>query len=170
MNRLPRYSPAMSVQRPLELILARNLLSNLSTPGLLVGQGGKLLFYNEAAGAVIGRSFEDVTGLSADEWTAEFGPLDANGEPIAYEQIHATQILRAHLPFHGDFSIKTATGRREIAMTAIPIVAPDGSTAAVVLFWTTDEDPVPAHASGLAELIDRPSLDEEPPSMNGKHP
>jgi PAS domain-containing protein len=141
----------MSAQRPLELILARNLLSSLSTPGLLVGEGGSLLFYNEAAGAILGRSFEDATGLTADEWTREFGPLDTDGEPIAYDQIQATQTLRAHMPFHGEFSIKTATGRREIAMTALPIVAPDESTAAVVLFWPTDGVPVHAHAAHLSD-------------------
>jgi PAS domain-containing protein len=140
----------MSAQRPLELILARNLLSSLSTPGLLVGEGGSLLFYNEAAGAIIGRSFEDATGLTADEWTREFGPLDADGEPIAYDNITATQTLRAHMPFQGEFSIKTAGGRREIALTAIPIVAPDESTAAVVLFWPTDGEPVHAHAAHLS--------------------
>ena len=38
----------MSVQKPLELILARNLLSSISTPAFLVGEDGALLFYNEA--------------------------------------------------------------------------------------------------------------------------
>jgi PAS domain-containing protein len=141
----------MSAQRPLELILARNLLSSLSTPGLLVGEGGVLLFYNEAAGAILGRSFEDTTGLTADEWTREFGPLDANGEAIAYEQIGALAVLRAHQPFHGELSLKTGTGRREIALTAIPIVAPDESIAAIVLFWPTDGEPIHAHAAHVAD-------------------
>ncbi|HET9072990.1 MAG TPA: hypothetical protein VFN48_00290 [Solirubrobacteraceae bacterium] len=141
----------MSAQRPLELILARNLLSSLSTPGLLVGEGGRLLFYNEAAGALIGRSFEDATGLSADEWTREFGPLDAEGDPIAYEHIQATRIVRAHEPFHGEFSIKTPAGRREIALTAIPVVSPDESTAAFVLFWPTDGEPVHIHSAHLSD-------------------
>jgi PAS domain-containing protein len=147
----------MRAQRPLELILARNLLSSLSTPGLIVGDAGRLLFYNEAAGALIGRSFEDSTGLTADEWTREFGPLDADGQPIAYEHIAATHILRSHIPFHGEFSINTIAGRREIAMTAIPIVAPDESTAAFVLFWPTDGEPVHAHAAHLADAHQHPS-------------
>jgi hypothetical protein len=49
----------MSAQKPLELILARNLLSSISTPALLLGEQGSLLFYNEAAGAMLGRSFEE---------------------------------------------------------------------------------------------------------------
>ena len=48
---------AASAQRPLELILARNLLSALSTPAVLVNHQGDVLFYNEAAGALLGRRF-----------------------------------------------------------------------------------------------------------------
>ena len=140
----------MSAQRPLELILARNLISSLSTPGLLVGEGGRLLFYNEAAGAIIGRSFEEATGLTADEWTSEFGPLDPDWVPIAYEHLQATQILRSHVPFHGEFSITTPSGRREIALTAIPIVAPDESTAAIIMFWPID-GAIHAHAAHVSD-------------------
>lgn len=131
----------MSAQRPLGLILARNLLSSMSTPGLLVGEGGKLLFFNEAAGALLGRSFEDATGLSADQWTTEFGPVDETGEAIPYERIPATMAVRAHRPFHGEFSIRAASGAtREIAASAIPLQGPEDSTGAMVIFWPTDED------------------------------
>jgi PAS domain-containing protein len=153
----------MGAQRPLELILARNLLSSLSTPGLLVGEAGRLLFYNEAAGAIFGRSFEEATGLTADEWTSEFGPLDADGEPIAYEHIQATHILRAHIPFHGEFSIKTPNGRREISLTAIPIVAPDESTAAIVMFWPTD-GAIHSHAAHVSDRGHEPT-----PGESGSH-
>ena len=40
-----------SSQRPIELILARNLLSSLSTPAFLANEPGEIIFYNEAAGA-----------------------------------------------------------------------------------------------------------------------
>ena len=45
-------------QKPLELILARNLLSSISTPAFLVDAEGMLVFFNEAAGALVGRRFE----------------------------------------------------------------------------------------------------------------
>ena len=34
-------------QKPLELILARNLLTSVTTPAFLVARDGTLLFYNE---------------------------------------------------------------------------------------------------------------------------
>jgi hypothetical protein len=44
------YVIAGEHQQPLELILARNLMSSLSTPALLVDTHGVLVFFNDAAG------------------------------------------------------------------------------------------------------------------------
>ena len=53
-----------SSQRPIELILARNLLSSLSTPAFLASGPGEIIFYNEAAGAILGQRFEETGKLS----------------------------------------------------------------------------------------------------------
>lgn len=130
----------MSAQRPLELILARNLLCSISTPAFLVGEGGMLLFFNEAAGTMLGRRFEDTALLSAAEWTSEFGPFDDSGQPIPYDSIPATVALRANRPFHGRFTIRGAGGARlDISASAIPIVGPGGASGAIVIFWPHEE-------------------------------
>ncbi len=72
-------------QRPLELILARNLLASLSTPAFLVDTGGEIAFYNEAAGALLGRRFEETGPLPALEWTQTFGPFDEEGNPVRFD-------------------------------------------------------------------------------------
>jgi PAS domain-containing protein len=126
----------MSAQKPLELILARNLLSSISTPAFLVGREGTLLFYNEAAGALIGRRFEESGTMTAEEWTTAFGPFDNDGEPIPYDQNRLTKSLREGHPAHGNFRICVAGNvHQEIAASAIPIVGPDGSSGAIVIFW-----------------------------------
>jgi PAS domain-containing protein len=131
-------------QRPLELILARNLLSSLSTPAFLVGEGGTLVYYNEAAGALLGRAFEEIGMLSAPEWTSRFGPFDEDGDPIAYDEIAATIALRANRPYHGEFRIRRVDGTlHHVAASAIPIVGPGGSSGAIVIFWPLNqEEPV----------------------------
>ena len=68
-------------QKPLELILARNLMSALSTPAFLVDEGGLLVFYNEAAGILLGKRFEELGPVGPDEWGSIFGPFDEDGEP-----------------------------------------------------------------------------------------
>jgi PAS domain-containing protein len=131
----------VSAQKPLELILARNLLSSISTPAFLVGQEGTLLFYNEAAGALIGRRFEETGRMTADQWTTEFGPFDEGEHPIPYDQVPLTKKLRQGLPSHGTFRIATAAGNhQDIHASAIPIVGPEGSSGAIVIFWPVEEN------------------------------
>jgi PAS domain-containing protein len=123
-------------QKPLELILARKLLSSVSTPAFLVGEEGVLLFYNEAAAAMLGRRFEETGTMPADQWTAEFGPFDGDDIPMPYDQIPATRAIRENRPYHGNFRIGGAGGRHyEIAASAIPIVGPEGASGAIVIFW-----------------------------------
>jgi PAS domain-containing protein len=131
----------MAAQKPLELILARNLLSSVSTPAFLVGEQGALLFYNEAAGALVGRRFEDTGVMSADDWIREFGPFDDDDAPMPYERIPATVALRENRPYHGNFRICAAGGaHQDIAASAIPIVGPGGSSGAIVIFWPVNSD------------------------------
>jgi PAS domain-containing protein len=130
----------MSVQKPLELILARNLLSSISTPAFLVGEAGMLLFYNDAAAAMLGRRFEETGTMSAIEWTSEFGPFDGDGQPMPYDQIPATQALRDNRPYHGTFRIGRPDGpQHDIAASAIPIVGTNGASGAIVIFWPVTE-------------------------------
>jgi PAS domain-containing protein len=131
----------MNGQKPLELILARNLLSSISTPAFLVGEQGTLLFYNEAAAAMLGRRFEERGTLSAADWTSEFGPFGADEQPIPYDEIPATLALRADRPYHGNFRIGGKGGTHyDVAASAIPIVGPGGASGAIVIFWPVSEE------------------------------
>lgn len=124
-------------QKPLELILARNLLTSLSTPGFLLDDEASIVFYNEAAGALLGRSFEDAGRMAADEWTGEFGPVDDDGRPIEIDQLEITEAIRSGRPAHGRFVIRAREGRRAIEASAFPIVTSErGSSGAMILFWS----------------------------------
>ena len=81
-------------QKPIELILARNLISSLSTPAFLVDEGGVLVFYNEAAGMMLGRRFEELGTVGPDEWGSLFGPFDEGGEPIPYDELPLVASVR----------------------------------------------------------------------------
>ncbi|HSO98752.1 MAG TPA: hypothetical protein VLP43_07355 [Solirubrobacteraceae bacterium] len=129
----------MSPQRPLELILARNLLSSISTPAFLVGEPGTLLYFNEAAEAMLGRRYEETGRLDAETWTREFGPFGDDGTPIPYDEIPATVAVRSQRPFHGRFRIHTSHGVGDVAASAIPIVGPGGSSGAIVFFWPVED-------------------------------
>jgi len=142
-------------QKPLELILARNLLTSVTTPAFLVARNGSLLFYNEGAGALLGRPFEDVGQLDADEWTESFGPLDEDDEPIPLEELPLTAALRDGRPAHAEFRVRDARGvMHEIAASAMPIVGHgNGASGAMVIFWPVDPDKARDLTTGRHEVV-----------------
>jgi PAS domain-containing protein len=132
-------------QKPLELILARNFLTSLSTPAFLVDESGALIFYNEAAGALLGISFEESARMPAEEWSHAMGPFGPDGNPIPIEEIPTTKALRHGRPAHGNFTVRSMGGDEyEIESTALPIVAEGGQEGAMIFFWARAN----AHGTG----------------------
>jgi PAS domain-containing protein len=123
-------------QRPLELILARNLMTALSTPAFLVDEGGLLVFYNEAAGTLLGKRFEELGTVGPQEWGSLFGPFDEHGNPIPYDELPLVLAIRNGRPAHGEFEIHSADGARHmIEASAFPILTAHGSQGAIAVFW-----------------------------------
>jgi PAS domain S-box-containing protein len=128
-------------QKPLELILARNLITSISTPAFLVDEGGTLIFYNEAAGALLGMSFEEAGKMHAEQWGTQFGPFDDDGERIPMEELPLTVALREGRPAHSNFRIRSATGvDHDIEVSAMPISASEGPSGAMAIFWPRDNE------------------------------
>jgi PAS domain-containing protein len=132
-------SPA---HRPIELILARNLLSSLSTAAFLANRTGDIVFYNEAAGTLLGRRFEETGAMSAEDWLQQFGPLDDKGHPIPLEEQPLTLALRANRAAHHHHRIRSAAGiEHAVEVSGLPIIGVDGFAGAMVFFWLTGQAP-----------------------------
>jgi PAS domain-containing protein len=124
-------------QKAVELILARNLLSTLTTPGFLVDEEGNLVFYNEAAGVLLGRRFEEAGKMGPEEWGATWGPFARDGDPIPLEELPLTIALRHGRPAYSTFTIRSLEGgEHAIEAAALPIVNTEGTRGAMVFFWT----------------------------------
>jgi len=124
-------------QKPLELILARNLLTSISTPAFLLDENSRLVFYNESAGALLGISFEETGRMEPVDWTGTFGPFDDDGKPIELDDLEITDALRGGKPAHSRFCIHSARGQEHsIEAAAFPIIASDaGASGAMIFFW-----------------------------------
>ena len=123
-------------QKPLELILARNLLSSISTPAFLVDERGTLVFFNEAAGALVGRRFEETGALGPREWGEAFGPFDAGGRRIPWDQLPLTISLRHGRPeARAHAHPRRRRDLRETEVSALPIVGTGGFRGAIAIFW-----------------------------------
>ncbi|HVE67358.1 MAG TPA: PAS domain-containing protein [Solirubrobacteraceae bacterium] len=123
--------------QPLELILARNLMSSISTPAVLVDTDGMLIFFNDAAAALLGQRFEELGKLEWRDWSSRFGPFDRAGSPIEFEQLPLTIALREGRPAHHNLTISAVSGDRyDVEVSAMPLVSTDGGfRGAIAFFW-----------------------------------
>jgi len=123
-------------QRPLELILARNLMSALSTPAFLVDEGGVLAFYNEAAGMLLGKRFEELGSVGPEDWGSLFGPFGEDGAPLPYDELPLVRAVRDGRPAHADYTIRSTDGsEHSVEVSAFPILTAHGSQGGIAIFW-----------------------------------
>ncbi len=115
-------------------------MSALSTPAFLVDEGGLLVFFNEAAGTLLGKGFDEVGHVGPSEWGGLFGPYDAAGETIPYEELPVVRAVRAGRPAHATFAVRAFDGRiHSVECSAFPILTAHGSQGAIAIFWPVEE-------------------------------
>jgi PAS domain-containing protein len=125
-------------QKHLVLILACEVASNLATPALIADEEGRLVFYNEAAEAVMGRPFAEAGEVSIDELSASFDPRTLDGEePLPVRRRPTRIALEARRPAHERVRVTGRDGvEREVSVTALPLFAhADEFIGIVAFFW-----------------------------------
>jgi PAS domain-containing protein len=125
-------------QKHLVLILAREFASNLATPTLITDERGHLIYYNEAAEQVVGRSFSEVGEMPLDEWTSQFSPRTVDTEePLPLERRPTGIALNECRASHERIRITSVDGVvREDEVTAFPLFAhTDELVGTVTIFW-----------------------------------
>src|SRR5688500_18201577 len=81
-------------QKNLVLILAREFASKLATPMFVSDASGDLVFYNEPAEIVLGRSYAEAGELRAEEWISMFAVEHLDGTPMTLEELPPGITLR----------------------------------------------------------------------------
>jgi PAS domain-containing protein len=124
-------------QKHLVLILAREFASNLSTPTLVADERGYLVFYNEAAEAVVGRRFSETGETPLEDWLAGFEPRTLDSQPLPPERRPSQIALEERRASHVRYLVTSTDGvEREIEVTAFPLFArTDEFVGIVVIFW-----------------------------------
>jgi PAS domain-containing protein len=111
-------------------------MSALSTPAFLVDEGGLLVFYNEAAGLLLGKRFEELGTVGPQEWGSLFGPFDQNDDPIPYDDLPIVRAVRAGRPAHAELTVRSTDGtKHDVEVSAFPILTAHGSQGAIAVFW-----------------------------------
>jgi PAS domain-containing protein len=124
-------------QKHLVLILAREFASNLSTPTLVADAGGNLVYYNDAAEAVIGRRFSEAEEMPLDSWVSAFESRTLDEQPLPPEERPARVAFDERRASHLRYLLTGSDGvEREIEATAFPLFAhTDEFVGIVVIFW-----------------------------------
>jgi PAS domain-containing protein len=130
-------------QKSLALIRAREVAANLSMPMVVLDPEGTIVFYNPAAEVMLGDTFENAGELSSEEWAAAFAPEHTDGTPIPMYELPAGVALLEHRAHHKDLCYTGIDGtRREVAVTAFPLVGREQELqGAVVIFWHPSDPP-----------------------------
>ena len=124
-------------QKNLVLILAREFASKLATATFIADADGNLVYYNEAAEAILGRTFAEAGEMPAAEWADLFEVEELDGSPMQLERMPAGIALLERRPAHHSFRIASLDGvKREISVTALPLLArTDDLVGVVAIFW-----------------------------------
>jgi hypothetical protein len=128
----PRVDPG---EQPLELILARNLISIISLAAVLIDVSGAIVFFNDPAAQFFGGLFEETGPIPVDRWREQVGPFDGAGKPLATENLPVTRAFRDGRPGFGRFSIRGDTGLVDVEVVALPLVGWVGLHGAIAIFW-----------------------------------
>jgi len=124
-------------QKHLVLILAREFASNLATPVMIADQLGTLVYFNEAAEGLVGRTFAETGEMSFEEWSARASARTLDSEPLPLERRATGIALHQRRPAHQQLLITGLDGReRGIELTAFPLFAHgDEFLGIVAIFW-----------------------------------
>ena len=128
------------LQRPIELILTRQLASYLAMPIFVVDTSGNLVFYNEPAEAVLGRRYEESGEMPLEEWSTVFSQTADDGSPIPRDSLPLVIALKKRRAAHRSLRIRGLDGvRRRIEVTAFPLEGQGGrQLGAVAILWEVE--------------------------------
>ena len=117
-------------------ILAREFASNLATPTLIVDGDGQLIFYNEAAEEILGRSFAELGEMSIDDFSASVAPRVEGDDPLPQDRRPTKIALEERRASHEDMTITSFDGEeRHIGVTAFPLFAQKDEFVGIVVIW-----------------------------------
>ena len=128
-------------QKHLALIIARELASQLATATFVADAEGNLVFYNEAAEAILGRSFAEAGTMPAEGWGGQFVLEELDGTPMPLDRMPAGIALLEQRPAHGQLWMTGLDGeRRMLNITAVPLFASASEFVGMIAhFWQADD-------------------------------
>lgn len=130
-----------SSEPSLPLILARELAANLATPMFLIDAEGVLVYFNEAAEVMLGKSYGEVGGILANEFGAMLELGNVDGSPMRRRDSPAGVAFLQREPSHRTLLATTFDGSRQpFEVTAYPLFGHvEEMHGVLTVFWRAKE-------------------------------
>jgi PAS domain S-box-containing protein len=128
--------------RPLPLILARELAANVATPYLVIDAQGTLVFFNERAERILGVTPSELGEMPEEEWRTRFQVERPDGTPVESEETPSARARRERRLVQDTLVYTWADGRRTtLSVTATPLLGREEELVGVfLLFWELDKE------------------------------
>jgi PAS domain-containing protein len=136
--RMPESDGHGQTPRSLPLILARELAANLATPMFLIDAEGTLVFYNEAAELMLGKTYTEMGPVTANDFGDMLQLENLDGEPLRKRDSPPGIAFMQREPAHSTLLATTLDGNRRarFEITAYPLFGRTGDMHGVLtVFW-----------------------------------
>ena len=115
-------------RRSLELILARSFAGNLAVPCFVSDANGTIVWFNEPAERLIGRTAEETPELSPADFASILDARDEDGGSTSPKTLPFVRALHDRAPALLVLGVTGADGSDWLHVCALPLLAPDGET------------------------------------------
>ena len=127
----------MAASKSIQIILARQLASCIATPILLVDAEGTLVYYNEAAEAIVNQRFDETGEMPASEWTTRIAAMDDDRQPVPPDERAMMRVIHKRRPVSQTMWLRSSDGEwRHVHVTTFPLIGErDTLFGAMTIFW-----------------------------------
>ena len=108
---------------------------------LISDADGNLVYFNEPAERLLGRTYAETGELSSSRWAPMLKTEELDGTPLPLERLPGGVALIERRPAHRDLAITGLDGvRREISATAFPLLSSATELVGMMaIFWRREE-------------------------------
>ena len=130
------------MQQPnLVLILARDLADKLASAVFVVDATGRIVYFNERAEQIMGRTYADVGAMDLDGLLESFSTTDLKGNPLKPTDLPISIALHERRPIHRAIRISRDEDSVDIGVTALPLFARSSEfVGAAAIFWVHEDE------------------------------
>lgn len=137
MSAAPQSDGLGQAPKSLPLILARELAANLATPMFLIDADGTVVFCNEAAELMLGKSYAEMGAISAPDFGELLRLENPDGSKLSRAASPPGVAFLEHVPAHSTLCATTLDEvKKQFEVTAYPLFGRNDEMHGVLtVFW-----------------------------------